>query len=93
MVLDIMDDHGLEQIIHFPTHDKNTLDLIFTSLPGQFQDIHSLDKLSDQDIVSGCLRISIPNIKTLRRKVYSYQKGHVDTFILDFGKVLDTPPH
>ena len=53
MLLDIMDDHDLEQMIPFPTRDKNTLDLILTSLPGQFQDIHSPSKLSDRDIVSG----------------------------------------
>ena len=51
MLLDIMDDHDLEQMIPIPTRDKNTLDLILTSLPGQFQDIHSLDKLSDNEIV------------------------------------------
>ena len=53
MLLDIMDDHGWEQMIHFPTHDKNTLDLTLTSLQGQFQDIHSPDKLSDLGIISG----------------------------------------
>ena len=47
------------QLTPFPTCDKNTFDLIFTSLPGQFQDIHSPDKLSDHDIVSGFLRIFI----------------------------------
>ena len=51
MLIDIMNDHGLEQLVHFPTQDKkkkkkNTLDLLLTSLPGQFQDIHSPDKLS-----------------------------------------------
>ena len=25
--------HGLEQLVHFPTREKNTLDLILTSLP------------------------------------------------------------
>ena len=34
MLLDIIDDHGLEQMILFPTRDENTLDLILTSLPG-----------------------------------------------------------
>ena len=35
-----------------PTRDKNILDLIHTSLAGQFKDIHSEDKLSDHDTVS-----------------------------------------
>ena len=49
MLIDIMNDHGLEQLVHFPTREKNTLDLILTSLPDQFQEIHSPDKLSDHD--------------------------------------------
>ena len=36
MLIDIMNDHGFE-LVHFPTREKNTLDLILTSLPGQFQ--------------------------------------------------------
>ena len=30
MLLDIMNDHGLEQLVHFPIGEKNTLDLILT---------------------------------------------------------------
>ena len=52
MLIDIMNDHGLEQLVHFPTLEKNTLDLLLTSLSGQFQDIHSPDKLCDHDIVA-----------------------------------------
>ena len=59
-----MNDHGLEQMVHFPTRKKNTLDLILTTLPGQFQDVHSPDKLSDHDIVSGTLKISPKQCKT-----------------------------
>ena len=45
MLIDVMNDHGLEQLVHFPTRGKNTLDLILTSLPGQFQEIHFPDNL------------------------------------------------
>ena len=41
ILIDIMNDHGLEQMVHFPTREKNTLDLILTTLPGQFRDVHS----------------------------------------------------
>ena len=60
MLIDIMNDHGLEQLWHFPTRGKNTLDLLLTSLSDQFQDIHSPDKLSDHDIVAGTLKVVIP---------------------------------
>ena len=79
ILIDIMNDHGLEQLVNFPTRERNTLDLILSSLPGQFVDIHSPDKLSDHDIVSGTLKIAIPPIKKPRRKVYRYQKGDYES--------------
>ena len=89
ILIDIMNDHGLEQMVHFPTREKNTLDLILTTLPDQLQDVHSPDKLSDHDIVSGTLKIFIPPIKEPRRKVYLYQKGDYDSMrkdTLEFAK-------
>ena len=74
MLIDIINDHGLKQLMHFPTREKNTLDLSLTSLPGQFQEIHSPDKLSDHDVVSGTLKVYILSKKKPRRKVYLYQK-------------------
>ena len=83
-----MNDHGLEQMAHFPTREKYTLDLILTTLPDQFQDVHSPEKLSDHDIVSGTLKIFIPLIKKPRRKVYlwkgDYESMRKDT--LEFAK-------
>ena len=78
-----LNDHHLEQLVHFPTREKNTLDLIITSLPSQFLDIHSPDSLSDHDIVPGTLKIVIPQIKKPRRKVYRYQKGDYESLRSD----------
>ena len=66
-----------------PLDKKNTLDLLLTSLPGQFQDIDSPDKLSDRDIVAGTLKVVIPPIKKPRRKVYLYQKGDYESMRKD----------
>ena len=74
----------LEQLVHFPTRERNTLDLIITSLPGQCVDIHSPDRLSDHDIVSGTLKEVIPPpIKKPKRKVYQYQKGDYESMRKD----------
>ena len=89
ILIDIMNDHGLEQMVHFPTRERNTLDLILTTLPGQFKDAYSPDKLSDYDIVSGTLKIFIPPKKKPRRKVYLYQKGDYESMrkdTLEFAK-------
>ena len=65
ILVDIINDHGFDQLFHFPTRERNTLDLIITSLPNQFVDIHSPDCLSDHDIVSGTLKIVIPPLRNL----------------------------
>ena len=49
--------------------NRNILDLILTFLPGQFQNSHSPNKLSDHGIVSRFLKTFIPPIKKPRRKV------------------------
>ena len=88
-LIHIMNDHGLEQMVHFPTREKNILDLILTTLPGQLQDVHSPDKLCDHDIVSGIMKIFIPPIKKPGRKVYLYQKGDYESMrkdTLEFAK-------
>ena len=92
ILIDIINDHGLEQMVHFPTREKNTLDLPLNNLPGQFQDVLAPDKLSDHDIVSGTMKIFIPPIKTRRRKVsiserwlWIYEKRH--TWVCK-GKIL-----
>ena len=69
-----MNDYELGQLVHFPTRELNTLDLIITSLPSVFVEIHSTDRLSDHDIVSGTLKVVIP-----QRKVYRYQKGDYES--------------
>ena len=61
--IEILNDHHFEKLVHFPTREKNILDLIITSLPSQFLDIQSQDRLSDHYIVSGTLKIVIPKNK------------------------------
>ena len=78
-----MNDHHLEWLVHFPTKETNTLDLIITSHPSQFLYIQSPDRLSDHDTVSGTLKIVIPQIKKPRRKVYRYQKGDYESMRSD----------
>ena len=83
ILIDIINDHGLEQLVHFPTKEKNTLDLVLTSLPGQFQEIHSPDKRCDHDVVSGTLKVNIPPKNKPRRKGYLYHKGDFESMRKD----------
>ena len=68
MLVELISDHELEQVVHFPTRGQNALDLIITSLSGQFVDIHSPNRLRDHDIVSGTLKIVITPLRNLRER-------------------------
>ena len=83
ILVGIINDHGFEQLVHFPTRERNTLNLIITSLSNQFVDIHSPDCLSDHDIVSGTFKNVIPPIQKPRRKEYRYQKGDYESMRTD----------
>ncbi|CAG2202051.1 unnamed protein product [Mytilus edulis] len=75
-LIDILNEASAEQLILFPTRESNTLDLLITTLPGQFTDIHSPDRLSDHDIVMGTLRCTIPRKIRPERTSYQYSKGN-----------------
>ena len=60
MLIGVMNDYGLEKMVQFLTREQNTLDLIFTSLPGQYQEVYSPQKLSDHDVICGTLKIYLP---------------------------------
>ena len=88
ILLDVMHDLGLEQMVRFPTREKNTLDLIITSLPKQFVDVSSPDRLSDHDIISGTLKVKVERKRFVRRKFFLYGKGDYDSMrkaAKDFG--------
>ena len=54
---------------------KNSLDLLLTSPPSQFQDIHSPDKLSDHDVVAGTLKVVIfPHQQTSEKGVFTPER-------------------
>ena len=89
ILIEIMNDYELEQLVHFPTRERNTLDLIITSLPGQFVDIRSPDRLCDHNIVSGTLKVVIPPINKPKRKGYRYQKGDYESMRKDTLKFAE----
>ena len=87
MLIDIMNDHSLEQLVHFPTREKKYIGFITQfsswSVSGYSLTEQTPDKLSDHDIVAGTLKVVIPPIKKPRRKVYLYQKGDYESMRKD----------
>ena len=81
--IEILNDHHLEQLVHFPPRDKNTLDLIITSLSVRFF-ISSYRKVSViMTLFLELSKIVIPPNKKSRRKVYRFQKGDYESMRSD----------
>lgn len=76
VLIDALNEHGLQQMVNFPTRGENCLDLFLTSMPGQIHNVHSPDKLSDHDVVACSLRICVPRKKVNPRKIYLLSKGN-----------------
>ena len=76
-LIDIMNDASAEQLVLFPTRERrNTLDILITTLLGQFTDIKSPDSLSDHDIAMGTLKCKAPRKTRPERAYYQYSKGN-----------------
>ena len=50
-LLEILRDHALQQLVDFPTHLSNTLDLVATNKPSSILNIRKMTLLSDNDIL------------------------------------------
>ena len=84
MLIDIMNDLGLEQLVHFLPRESNTLNLILTSLCSKFHNTISTDKL-DHDAIAGTLKVTIPLLFP-RRKIY-----HSDLYENNISTVNQIP--
>ena len=76
--LDIASYLGLEQMIQFPTHGENTLDLIFTSHPSYQERCKSLPTISersDHDIVLFRYSPQTSQIKTKKTNNLPIEEG------------------
>ena len=74
-----MQDHYMEQLIRFPTHGANTLDLILSNRSGLISDCSSPAQLSDHDVIACTLNCALPTKRKAKRKVHLYGKGDYDS--------------
>lgn len=81
MLTNIMNNHDVNLWCIFQLRRK-TSDLSVTTVPGQFEDIHSLDKLRDHDVISGTLKIFVTH-RRFTCKVYLYQKENSEAMKKD----------
>ncbi|CAG2250335.1 unnamed protein product [Mytilus edulis] len=84
---DILDDHGLQQMVEEPTKESNTLDLIITNYPNSFIRVETIHGISDHDIVFAELK-TIPSKQTQKpRNISLYKKAKGDNIKEDLKSI------
>jgi len=97
--LNIVDDHGLTQLVSFPTRQASVLDLVVASHPDLLSNLTSSDGISginDHSAVSFELNLTVKISKKKPRTVYKFAKAnlediHSDTEILRMNFIKRDP--
>ena len=86
---DLLDDHGLEQLIVTPTRGENTLDLMITNNPSRVSRISVLPGLSDHDCPLVKINIRPIRYRQKRREIPLYKKARWDSLRADLQATAD----
>ena len=76
---DILDDHGLTQLVQEPPRNKNTLDLLITNYPSKIVRIDVTPGISDHDVVYAEMNINSAINTQKPRKISIYRKAKWDS--------------
>ena len=76
--LELIRDHGLEQMVTEPTRLNNTLDLILTNTPGLIPRVETVMGVSDHEIVYCEYNIAVEKTKQRPRWINLYNKADWD---------------
>ena len=74
--LEILQDHGLQQLVTFPTCDFNTLDLVSSNKPSTILNIQSIAGISDHDIVCFEVNAKVDHTRQIPRSIYMYNRAN-----------------
>lgn len=88
-LLDIINDHGLKQVVNEPTRNDKTLDLIMTNYPSIVDKIETIPPLgeADHDIVSLECVLSLKRCQTTPRKIFKYKQANWTKIQQDIDKI------
>ena len=69
-ILDLLDIHGLTQIVDFPTRVNNILDVFITTRPSLINHCNPISGLDDHEIVYDKSFVKAPMLRSVKHTVY-----------------------
>ena len=77
-LIDIINNHNLEQFVSSPTRQNHVLDLVCVSTPSLIKELHTAPGMSDHEIVTFLINCNRPLVnKKASRRIYLYHKGDI----------------
>ena len=74
-LLEIIDEHGLTQLVKEPTRDDNILDLVLTNNVNIINNVRVIPGISDHDMVLFEVNLACRKKKPVRRKIYMRKRA------------------
>ena len=82
---DLLNDVGMEQVVHEPTREENTLDLVLTNFSHLIPRVNVIPGLSDHDIVFCEYQTKMTLGRQPQRQIPLYQKANWDVMRSDMN--------
>ena len=82
-LINIINDHHLQQMVDEPTRDRNILDLCFTNCPAQVDKVSIRTGISDHDMVVVKAVIKSKIQRPIKRKIFLYSKANFANIATD----------
>ena len=89
-LIDVMLEHGFEQIVNQPTRHQNMLDLFFLNHPNDKYTVNILPNLGDHGIVSVDIHVQHQINKVCCREIYLYDRANWDSIRLNVISLNNT---
>ena len=84
LLLDLVNDNGLDQLVNVPTRGKNILDLLFCSHPYLITNVEVVPGISDHEAILHSLNInSKPLSDEIKHPIFLYHRGDIDSLKSD----------
>ena len=84
LFMDCLANYSLSQLVTFPTHNDNTLDIFATNRPSSIEKCEPLPGISDHDIVHVVATMCLQYQKPTPRRIYLWNQSNFDEIRNDF---------
>ncbi|KAF2349954.1 Endonuclease/exonuclease/phosphatase [Trinorchestia longiramus] len=84
-LIDLMNNHSLQQHVNEPTRGNNILDLVMTTTDLSINGLEVTDKIGDHKMIDFSLEVQDPNTRTQHKQVLDYKRANFELMKEELG--------